>query len=453
MSTYFCILTSLGVAKMANATALGEVVEFSQMALGNGSGSLPTPDQSQTSLVNEVRRAALNSVEIDPDNPTWIVCEQVIPADVGGWTIRETGIYDIDGDLIAVGNFPETYKPVLEEGSGRTQTIRMVIQVSNAATVTLKIDPSVVLATREYVDLKDTAHAEADDPHTQYQTKVLAASEAQEQKAYFDSLQSIKMRFDVSGDENDIVLTSKDSLTPINKLNDYDEFSFIVDTTNTLSSVTIKIDGLDVVSLFGISSDTQVFETALLTIRYIDGAFYIASQINPATGNNVCDIAVIEPMMTDVLLPGEYAVIGSELNSLDHPIGVAKVMAGSNLIDQATKDTDLEKYSGKFGWVNEGDGSITITLPDVSGEFFRFDDASGRGVNSDQLIGDWKPSDYESHSHGLYMGDDLTVTRSDGFPAPSDSRGYNNENQLPINSSGGDETRPRGHAWKAKTKM
>lgn len=160
MSTYFCILTSLGAAKMANATALGEVVEFSQMALGDGGGSLPTPDQSQTSLVNEVRRAALNSVEIDPDNPTWIVCEQVIPAETGGWTIRETGIYDTDGDLIAVGNFPETYKPVLEEGSGRTQTIRMVIQVSNAATVTLKIDPSVVLATREYVDKSSDEHLE-----------------------------------------------------------------------------------------------------------------------------------------------------------------------------------------------------------------------------------------------------------------------------------------------------
>lgn len=158
MSTYFCILTSLGAAKMANATALGEVVEFSQMALGDGGGSLPTPDQSQISLVNEVRRAALNSVEIDPDNPTWIVCEQVIPAETGGWTIRETGIYDTDGDLIAVGNFPETYKPVLEEGSGRTQTIRMVIQVSNAATVTLKIDPSVVLATREYVDQSSDEH-------------------------------------------------------------------------------------------------------------------------------------------------------------------------------------------------------------------------------------------------------------------------------------------------------
>jgi phage-related tail fiber protein len=168
MSTYFCILTNVGTAKLANATALGQTLSLSKMALGDGGGSLPTPDQFQTSLVNEVRRELLNSVAIDADNPNWIVCEQVIPANEGGWTIRETGLYDEDGDLVAVGNFPETYKPVLEEGSGRTQTIRMVIQVSNAATVTLKIDPSVVLATREYVDEKDAAHIAADDPHTQY---------------------------------------------------------------------------------------------------------------------------------------------------------------------------------------------------------------------------------------------------------------------------------------------
>ncbi len=256
----------------------------------------------------------------------------------------------------------------------------------------------------------------------------------------------------VSGTADAIILTTPEGSNPTAVLSNYDEFTFIVAATNTSSTVTIKIDDLDSVTL-AVNSANQIFLTALLTVRYMNGLFCIAKQVDPITGNNVCDIAVIEPMMTDVLLPGEYEVIGSEFNSVDHPIGVAKIMAGSNLIDQATKDTDLEKYSGKFGWVNEGDGSITVTLPDVSGEFFRFDDASGRGINSDQLIGDWKPSEYESHSHGLYMGDDLTVTRSDGFPAPSDSKGYGNENQLPINSSGGDETRPRGHAWKAKTKM
>ncbi|MCE7659377.1 phage tail-collar fiber domain-containing protein, partial [Vibrio fluvialis] len=155
MSKFFTLLTKVGEAKLANATALGQTIKFEKMAIGDGDGELPVPDQKQTALVNEVRRELLNAVETDPDNPNWIVCEQVIPENVGGWTIREVGIYDVDGDLIAVGNFPETYKPILEEGSGRTQTIRIVLQVSSTASVELKIDPSIVLATRKYVDEKD----------------------------------------------------------------------------------------------------------------------------------------------------------------------------------------------------------------------------------------------------------------------------------------------------------
>lgn len=168
MSKFFTVLTTIGEAKLANATALGETVKFEKLAIGDGNGELPVPNQNQTALINEVRRYPLNSVETDPENPNWIICEQIIPENVGGWTIREVGIYDVDGDLVAVGNFPETYKPVLEEGSGRTQTVRIVLQVSSTATVELKIDPSVVLATREYVDNLDKAHKENVDAHPQY---------------------------------------------------------------------------------------------------------------------------------------------------------------------------------------------------------------------------------------------------------------------------------------------
>ncbi len=177
MSTFYTILTTVGEAKLANATALGLTVKLTQMAVGDGNGELPTPQQKQTDLVNELRRAALNSIDVDTDNPNWIVCEQVLPESVGGWTIREVGLFDEDDDLIAVGNFPETYKPILAEGSGRTQTIRMVIQVSATSTVELKIDPSIVLATREYVDKKDSAHLVAVNPHPQYVLKAKAQFE------------------------------------------------------------------------------------------------------------------------------------------------------------------------------------------------------------------------------------------------------------------------------------
>ncbi|KAA0014433.1 hypothetical protein F0A17_01930 [Billgrantia pellis] len=152
MATFYTLLTDIGQNKLANAVALGQTIQITELAVGDGGGSLPTPDSSATALVNEVRRAAINTSHTDPDNPSWIVVEQVLPPDVGGWTIREIGIYDVDGDLIGIGNYPETYKPVLSEGSSRTQTVRFVLEVSDTAAVTLKVDPSVVLATRDYAD-------------------------------------------------------------------------------------------------------------------------------------------------------------------------------------------------------------------------------------------------------------------------------------------------------------
>ncbi|QDN03983.1 phage tail protein [Escherichia coli] len=176
---YYAVLTNVGAAKLANATALGAQVEITKMAVGDGNGVLPTPNPAQTALVHELRRAPLNSLSIDPNNANQIIAEQVIPEDVGGWWIREIGLFDKDGDMIAIANCAETYKPQLQEGSGRVQIVRMILIVSNTAAVTLKIDPSVVLATRQYVDdqiiqvkayvdQQLAAHVAAADPHTQY---------------------------------------------------------------------------------------------------------------------------------------------------------------------------------------------------------------------------------------------------------------------------------------------
>lgn len=148
---YFAILTNYGAAQLANAVALGTQMNISAMAVGDGGGTLTVPDPAQTKLVRETRRAAVNQVSIDEKNPNFIIAEQVIPENEGGWFIREIGLFDDNGGLIAVGNAPETYKPNLQEGSGRTQVIQMVLMVSSTQAITLKVDPSVVLATREYV--------------------------------------------------------------------------------------------------------------------------------------------------------------------------------------------------------------------------------------------------------------------------------------------------------------
>ncbi|UZX55220.1 phage tail protein [Yersinia ruckeri] len=151
---FYALLTHVGAAKLANATALGTLLDITQMAVGDGGGALPAPNPAQTQLIGEKRRAALNALSIDPVNTSQIIAEQVIPENEGGWWIREIGLYDSAGDLVAIANCAETYKPQLQEGSGRTQTIRMILIVSSTEAVTLKIDPSVVLATRKYVDDK-----------------------------------------------------------------------------------------------------------------------------------------------------------------------------------------------------------------------------------------------------------------------------------------------------------
>lgn len=150
--TYYALLTTIGANKLASATAQGRPLKVTHLAVGDGGGSLPSPDASRTALVNEVRRAPLNQLSIDPANNAQIVAEQIIPADVGGWWIREMGLYDDSGSLVAYANCAPSYKPQLAEGSGRTQTVRMVLIIGNTSAVDLKFDASLVLATRDYVD-------------------------------------------------------------------------------------------------------------------------------------------------------------------------------------------------------------------------------------------------------------------------------------------------------------
>lgn len=149
---YFAIPTNAGLAKIANALALGIPLKITAMAVGDGGGQAVTPDPAMTTLPGEKRRAPLNTLFQDPLNPAQLVAEQIIPENVGGWWIRCVSLYDETGTMIAIANSPDTYKPQLSEGSGRTQTIRMVLIVSDTSAVELKIDPSVVLATRKYVD-------------------------------------------------------------------------------------------------------------------------------------------------------------------------------------------------------------------------------------------------------------------------------------------------------------
>ncbi|EHH8201543.1 phage tail protein [Escherichia coli] len=163
MSTKFrTVITTAGAAKLAAATALGgRKVNITTMAVGDGGGKLPVPDAGQTGLIHEVWRHALNKISQDKRNSNYIIAELVIPPEVGGFWMRELGLYDDAGTLIAVANMAESYKPALAEGSGRSQTCRMVIIVSSVASVALTIDTTTVMATQDYVDDKIAEHEQS----------------------------------------------------------------------------------------------------------------------------------------------------------------------------------------------------------------------------------------------------------------------------------------------------
>ncbi|EHH0249311.1 phage tail protein [Escherichia coli] len=156
------VITDTGAKKLAQAAAPdGKPVRLTHMAVGDGGGTLPTPDSKQTRLVHEVWRHTVNRVILDATHQNRIIAELVIPPETGGFWIREIGVFDENGDLIAVGNTAESYKPAIAEGSGRAQTFRTILTVSSTATVALTVDNTMVMATVDYVDDKLKEHEQS----------------------------------------------------------------------------------------------------------------------------------------------------------------------------------------------------------------------------------------------------------------------------------------------------
>lgn len=169
MSTYYTLLTMIGAAEFVNAKAANITVPFTHLAVGDGNGAAIIPAEGMKSLVREVHRVPISSITADVNNPNWLVIEAVLPTSIGGWTVREVGLIGgAAAKLLAVGNFPDTYKPQLAEGSARDIVIRMIIQVGNTSVVQLTVDPSVALATSQSIANAIAAHVLAVNPHPQY---------------------------------------------------------------------------------------------------------------------------------------------------------------------------------------------------------------------------------------------------------------------------------------------
>lgn len=151
---FYTILTDAGLAAIANASVSSSTVNFTKVLVGDSNGSYYTPTKEMTALRNKKWEGSVASVEIDSNNPNWVSVEAVIPATEGGYYIREIGITNDAGVLLAIGKLPETYKPALDSGSTKDLYLRAIFEVSNASVITLRTDPSVVLASKKYVDDK-----------------------------------------------------------------------------------------------------------------------------------------------------------------------------------------------------------------------------------------------------------------------------------------------------------
>ncbi|ECO4189267.1 phage tail protein [Salmonella enterica] len=155
---FYTLLTDRGMAKIASALADKKQIHLQKMAVGDGGGQYYEPTANQTNLRHEVWRGEMNTLTVAPNNPNWLIAELVLPEEVGGWYVREVGVFDNEGELIAIGKFPESYKPLLPGGCGKQVCIRLIMEVSNTTAVTLTVDPSIVLATRDYVDARLGEH-------------------------------------------------------------------------------------------------------------------------------------------------------------------------------------------------------------------------------------------------------------------------------------------------------
>ncbi|EFG2175793.1 phage tail protein [Escherichia coli] len=433
---YYAILTNQGAARLANATMLGSKLNLTQMAVGDANGVLPTPDPAQTKLINQKRIAPLNLLSVDPNNQSQIIAEQIIPENEGGFWIREIGLYDDEGVLIAVANCPETYKPQLQEGSGRTQTIRMILVVTNTEAITLKIDPSVVLATRKYVDdevlelrlyVDDQMrnHIAAQDPHTQY---------AQKHNPTFTG--EPKAPTPAAGNNTTRIATTAFVQAAITAL-----INGAPDTLDTLKEIAAAIN------------NDPKFST---TIN------------NALSGKQPLDETLTHLSGKDVA--GLLAYLGlGEGSAL--PVGVPVPWPS------ATPPTGWLKCNGAAFSAEEypelAKAYPINKLPDLRGEFIRgWDD--GRGIDTGRALLNWQPHTILDHAHymELWTGDGLAAgsaregvnpgilatygdggivkTDEPGLKVPSSLRAISSRSVKrygEISENVGTETRPRNIAF------
>ncbi|HFI7889156.1 TPA: phage tail protein [Escherichia coli] len=498
MSTkFYTLLTDIGAAKLASAAALGVPLKITHMAVGDGGGTLPTPDAKQTALVNEKRRAALNMLYIDPQNSSQIIAEQVIPENEGGWWIREVGLFDESGALIAVGNCPESYKPQLAEGSGRTQTVRMVLITSSTDNITLKIDPAVVLATRKYVDDKAlelkvyvddlmAKHLAAPDPHSQYAPKesptFTGTPKAPTPAAGNNTTQIATTAF-VQAALTSLINGAPATLDTLKEIaaaiNNDPKFSTTINNalalkaplsspaltgTPTAPTAAQSVNNTQIATTAFVKSAIAAMvgsaPAALDTLNELAAALgndpnFATTMLNALAGKQPLDNTLTNLSGKDVAGLLAYLGLGEGAPAIGVPFFWPSAAMPNTVIDSWSSMVFLKFNGAKFSATDYpvlAKVFPSLVLPEARGDFIRIWD-DGRGVDSGRALLSAQSDDFKTHEHKILglngSGSNVVFgTVSNASPLYTSGVSQPAGSALPaFQNPGGTETRPRNIAF------
>lgn len=399
------IHTNYGLHLLAQAEATGTPILLTHMAVGDGNGNPVTPNQSQTQLVRERFRATINRVFQNADDPLRFTAELVIPASVGGFTLREVGVFDSDGSLFAVGNLPDTYKPVDTEGAYSDTVVRLDFLVSNASTITLQVDPNVVVVTQQWISNNVTAGTIIPGGTT---GQVLTKQSNADGDVHWSDPTAALVVVDTVAEKQTLAAGQT-----------------IVDLTETITyGLAVYIEGVRLPMGSGADEwqpDPNITTRVILGKSYPDGSIFQGVNNEPAgsapapleRSKNLSDVASVETSRTnlDVFSKAETrqmapAGLVATFARSTAPTGWLKANGAAV---SRTAYADLYAAIGtRFG---AGDGINTFNLPDLRGEFIRMWD-DGRGVDSGRGLGTWQSATSLSPYVGAVNGE-LIVGQTD----------------------------------------
>lgn len=456
--SFSTIHTQYGLVAMASAEATGTPINLTHMAVGDGNGNAVSPVDTQENLVRELYRSAVNRVFQDPAKPNRFTAELVIPASVGGFVLREVGIFDASGSLFAVGNLPETYKPTVSDGAFADTVVRMEFLVSNAGAVTLQIDPNVAVATHTWITNNVTAGALIPGGTT-YQI-LRKKSNADGDTEWADPTDAnvvvdvIEERQTLAAGQTNVILN--------------------VVTTRGLA---VYVNGQRLPNAPGAggwqASVADPDTAVVLGQSYAAGSTIILAQNEP-TGS------VPYPLVRDLNLSDVPDIVVARTNLGVHSKDESDAAGQPGDIKYTARGTSpvgwlkangaavsRTAYAGLFAAIGTtfgaGDGFNTFNLPDLRGEFIRgWDD--GRGTDAGRTFGSAQGSQNLSHGHGVNdPGHSHRIYQSHEQGGSHDQATYpqtdwtgpfwwdtapieRSTTGISIQNSGGNESRPRNIA-------